>query len=101
MNNMFSMMKKAQEMQKNLQIAQAELAKATFSATAGNTVTITLNGEHAIQSIEIKKENVDLSDISLLEDLIKLAHNQALEKAQESAKKKMQAITGGLNIPGL
>ncbi|NBV54815.1 MAG: YbaB/EbfC family nucleoid-associated protein [Proteobacteria bacterium] len=102
MNNMFNMMKKAQEMQKNLQLAQTEIAQATFTGTAASgLVTITINGEHAIQTVDIKPQSVDITDLSLLADLVKIAYNDALQKAQTMAKQKMQAITGGLNIPGL
>ena len=37
----------------------------------------------------------------MLEDLVMAAVNEAMENAQEMAAQKMQAITGGLNLPGL
>ena len=37
----------------------------------------------------------------MLQDLVMAAVNEAMEAAQAEAAKKMGAITGGLNIPGL
>jgi len=37
----------------------------------------------------------------LLGDLVTAAVNEAVDKSQELAKRKLGALTGGLNIPGL
>ena len=37
----------------------------------------------------------------MLEDLIPAATNQALAKAKELHAEVMQALTGGMNLPGL
>lgn len=101
MSNMFGMLKKAQEMQKGLATVQAELAKTEITGTAASgTVTVVMNGTHEIVRVNIKAEAVDTSDLGMLEDLVKVACNDALAKANELAKTKMAAVTGGLNIPG-
>lgn len=101
MNNMFGMMKKAQEMQKGLQNVQAELAKTEVTGTAGGgAVSVVMMGTHEIARVSIKPEAVDKDDVGMLEDLLKVACNDALEKANKLAKDKMAAVTGGLNIPG-
>lgn len=102
MSNMFGMLKKAQEMQKGLQAVQAELAKAEVSGSAaGGMVSVVMNGTHEIVRVSIKPDAVDASDVGMLEDLVKVACNDALAKANALAKEKMQAVTGGLGIPGL
>ena len=102
MTNMFGMLKKAQEMQKNLQVVQTELAKTEITGTAASgAVSVTMNGTHEVLRVGIKKDAVDMDDLSMLEDLVKVACNDALAKANELAKTKMSAVTGGLNIPGL
>lgn len=102
MSNMFGMLKKAQEMQKGLQAVQAELAKAELTGTAGGgLVSVTMNGSHELVKVEIKAGAVDTSDLGMLEDLVKVACNDALAKANELAKTKMASVTGGLGIPGL
>ena len=99
--NMFNMMKKAQEMQKGLQTVQAELAKTEVTGVAGGgVVSVVMMGTHEIASVKVKPEAVDKDDVGMLEDLLKVACNDALAKANALAKEKMSAVTGGLNIPG-
>lgn len=101
MSNMFGMLKKAQEMQKGLQNVQAELAKTEITGTAASgAVTVVMNGTHEILRVSIKADAVDTDDLGMLEDLVKVACNDALAKANDMAKTKMAAVTGGLNIPG-
>lgn len=101
MNNMFGMMKKAQEMQKGLQNVQAELAKAEVTGVAGGgVVSVVMLGTHEINRVVIKPDAVDKDDVGMLEDLVKVACNDALAKANALAKEKMSAVTGGLQIPG-
>lgn len=101
MSNMFGMLKKAQEMQKNLQAIQVELNKTEITGTAGGgLVSVVINGAHEILSVKIKPEAVDTTDMGMLEDLIKVASNDAVTKANELTKTKMASVTGGLNIPG-
>ena len=40
-------------------------------------------------------------DVEMLEDLVQAAINEGLSKAQQMASEKMNAVTGGMNIPGL
>lgn len=102
MTNMFGMLKKAQEVQKGLQAVQAELAKTEVAGSAGNgLVSVTILGSHDVVKVSLKPEAVDASDVGMLEDLIKVALNDALAKANDMAKTKMAAVTGGLGIPGL
>lgn len=102
MSNMFGMLKKAQEMQSGLKKVQAELAvtELTGSAASG-LVTVVMNGSHEIVKVSIKPDAVDTSDLGMLEDLVKVAANDALAQANALAKQKMDAVTGGLGIPGL
>ena len=58
-------------------------------------------GGAKVERIEISPDVVDPEDVEMLEDLVMAAVNEAMDAAQEEAAKKMQAITGGLNLPGL
>ena len=100
--NMNSMLKQAQKMQEEMQRVQEEIEEKTVSATAGGgMVEVVANGKKEIISIKIKPEVVDADDIETLEDLIMVAVNEAVKKADEMMQEGMGAITGGLNIPGL
>ena len=101
MSNMFNMLKKAQDMQKGLKAVQEELARTEVSGSAASgAVEVTMNGTHEIVRVSIKPTAVDSDDLGMLEDLVKVACNDALAKANELAKTKMAAVTGGLGIPG-
>ncbi len=96
------MLKQMQQMQNKMIKAQEELAHETVTATAGGgAVTVEMNGHHEVVSVTLDPAAVDPDDVEMLQDMIVAAFNDALQKAQDLAQKKMSAITGGLNIPGL
>jgi DNA-binding YbaB/EbfC family protein len=96
------MLRQAQQMQAQMAKIQEEVAEARTEATAGGgVVKVTIIGGSKVESIEIAPEVVDPEDIEMLQDLVMAAVNEAMDTAQAEAAKKMSAITGGLNIPGL
>ena len=97
-----NMMRQARQMQARLEKIQLELAEARTEASAGGGAVIAVViGGNRLESIEIAPDVVDAGDVELLEDLVMVAVNEALEAAQANAASRMSAITGGLNIPGL
>ena len=103
--NMQKLMKQAQEAQAKMEAAQAELASSTVDASAGGgMVKVTMRGDNQLVSITIDPEAVDPDDVSLLEDMILAAVNEAGRQVAELASSKMNSVTGGIdmpNIPGL
>lgn len=100
--NMSNVVKQAQKMQEEMEKVQAELEDKTVEATAGGgMVTVTVNGKKEIISLKINPEAVDPDDVETLEDLVMVAVNDAIGKADEMMAEGMSAVTGGLNIPGL
>ena len=100
--NMNSVIKQAQKMQEEMERVQAELEEKTVEATAGGgMVEVVTNGKKEILSIKIKPEGVDPDDVETLEDLIMVAVNDAIKKADDMMTEGMSAVTGGINIPGL
>ena len=100
-----SMMKKAQQLQEKMQEAKAELINIKAEGqSGGGMVTVVANGEKEIISIKIGSEVLS-EDVEMVEDLVVVAVNQALENVQSLADKKLNEATGGmmggLNIPGL
>ncbi len=97
-----NMLQQAQQMQKRLAQVQDEIANSVTEASAGGgAVVATVTGGNALTDIKIDPEVVDPEDVEMLQDLVMAAVNEAMESAHEEAAKKMSAITGGLNIPGL
>lgn len=99
--NMQQMMKQAQRMQAEMARAQEELKDERVEASVGGgAVKVTMTGEMQVESVKIDPSAVDIDDISMLEDMIGAAVNEAVRQAQDVAARKMQAVTGGLGLPG-
>lgn len=100
--NMGAMMKQAQKMQAELARAQEEIKDMTFEATAGGgMVKVVANGDMTVDSIVIDPEAVDPEDVEMLQDMVAAAVNEALRGVSELSSQRLNAATGGLNIPGL
>jgi len=93
------MMKKAQEMQENMQKAQAELANKEVTGEAGGgMVSINMRGTHEVNRVTIDPSLID-EDMEMLEDLVAAAINDAVQKVEKSNQAAMQEMTAGLNLP--
>ncbi len=100
--NMNQMLKQAQKMQEDMAVLQEDLENREYTATSGGgLIEVTVDGKHLIKSLKINPDAVDKDDVEMLEDLITVAVNEAVENASKTAETEMGAITGGLNIPGL
>lgn len=97
-----NMMKQAKDMQMKMEELQKEIEKElTVGSAGGGMVKATVNGKQFLVNLEIEEDVVDPEDITMLQDLVIAAINDAVQKSQQMAAQKMQSITGGLNIPGL
>ena len=93
------MMKKAQEMQENLQKAQREQANREVTGEAGGgMVSVVMRGTHEVNRVQIDPALVG-EDLEMLEDLIAAAVNDAVHKVEKSNQEMMQEMTAGLNLP--
>ena len=100
--NMNSMIKQAQKMQEEMEKAQEEIKAKEYSTTVGGgVVEITMTGDKILKSITLKPEVVDPEDIETLQDLIVSGVNEVLRQVESETEEKMNAISGGLNTPGL
>ena len=93
------MMKKAQDMQENLQKAQRELANREVTGeSGGGMVKIVMRGTHEVNRVTIDPSLID-EDVEMLEDLVAAAINDAVHKVEKSNQAAMQEMTAGLNLP--
>ena len=100
--NMNQMLKQAQKMQEDMANLQSDLEQREYTASSGGgLVTVTVDGKHLIKSINIKPDAVDPDDSEMLEDLVTVAVNEAINNAIHAAEEEMGAITGGFNLPGM
>jgi hypothetical protein len=99
--SMQNMLKQAQKMQAEMARVQEELKDERVEASVGGgAVKVTMTGELAVESVVIDPAAVDPDDITMLEDMIGAAVNEAIRQAQDLASRKMGAVTGGLGLPG-
>jgi nucleoid-associated protein EbfC len=95
--NMQQMMKQVQQMQAEMAKAQEELKSQVVEATAGGgAVTVKVTGELEVVEVKIAPSAVDPDDVEMLQDLVLAATNEALRSAQEMAANKLGGVTGGL-----
>jgi nucleoid-associated protein EbfC len=104
--NMQQLMKQAQQMQKQLMAAQAELAETEVTGSAGGgLVTATMTGAAELRSLTIDPKAVDPDDVETLQDLVVAAVRDAARAAGELAQERMGPLTGGLGgglgLPGV
>jgi DNA-binding YbaB/EbfC family protein len=95
-------MKMIQQMQSRLEAMQRELAETVIEGAAGGgVVKAQVTGAREFRGITIDPSVVDPEDVEVLEDLITVAIQDAMNRAGTLAEDKMSALTGGMKIPGL
>ena len=97
--NMQQIMKQAQKMQEQL-LKQKE--STVVEATAGGgMVSVKMNGNNQLLSIQVDPEVFAGGDREMLQDLIVAAVNEAARKVEETLSAQMGNLTGSMKIPGL
>lgn len=93
-----NLMKQAQEMQKNMQVAQEEIAKMEVSGEAGGgMVKVLMTGKHELVKVEIDDSLMD--DKEMLEDLFAAAVNSAARRVEEVTQERMGGLSNGMDLP--
>jgi DNA-binding YbaB/EbfC family protein len=100
--NQAQLMAQMKKMQQEMTKAQEELANTVVTGVAaGENVKVEMTCDHQVKSVKLSKDAVDPDDIETLEDLLIVAINDALRKADETTQTRMGRLTGGMRIPGL
>ena len=95
--NIQSLMQQAQKMQKDITKKKEEIDKTNFEGTS-EWVKVEMNGKKEIQSIKILFEGpIEDDDKEALEDMIKIAINNATNKIDKEIESKMGAYGSSLN----
>ena len=93
------LMKQAQQMQQNMQKAQAELATVEVEGQAGSgLVKVTMTCAHEVRRVSLD-DSVLSDDKEMLEDLLVLALNDAMKKAGVISQQRMGGFTAGMGLP--
>ena len=83
-----------------MQKKQAELEAQTFDVTsAGGAIKIKIKGSRQIESIEIDKDAIDPEEKEMLEDMIKVAINEAISVVDQAFDQLNASLTNGMRMP--
>ena len=94
--NMQKLMMEAQKMQKKLQKEQMELENTTYEGSS-SLVTIVINGKKEVKNVKINMDvEITNDDIEMLEDMIMVAMNDAVKKAENDKEQRLGKYSQGL-----
>jgi DNA-binding YbaB/EbfC family protein len=94
-----NLMRQAQQLQENMQKAQAEIAGMEVTGeSGGGMVKVTINGRHEARRVQIDP-TVPLDDREMVEDLVAAAINDATRRLETATQEKMSGLVGGMNLP--
>ena len=98
--NMQALMKQAQAMQRDINNIKNELDNTVFEGKS-SLVTVSVKGSKELVDVKISSDAKDLiaDDISMLEDMIVLALNDAFNKVDKKTEEKMGKYSS--MMPGL
>lgn len=98
--NINALMQQAQKMQRDLAKAQKELDEKLFEFdSAGGAIHLSIYGSRKIEKVSIDKDAIDPEDKEMLEDMIKIALNEALEAIDKENEKLQSKLTSGMKMP--
>ena len=94
------LMQQASALQKQLEDTGKEIGEMEFEAEASNgLVKVVINGDNKIRQITIDESILNKEDKEMIEDLLMIAVNNAIEKAEECKKEKYGAMGSSLGLP--
>ena len=98
--DMNALMRQAQAMQRQMMKAQRELEAKLFELDSiGGAIHISIYGSKKLESITIDKDAIDPEDKEMLETMIKVAINEALDMIDKEVEKIQAKFTGGMKMP--
>jgi DNA-binding YbaB/EbfC family protein len=104
------LMKQAQEMQKKMQDVQKQVSEMLIIGKSGGQgksgkwlVEIEMNGQHMVKRVTLDPSLMK-EEMSIVEDLIAAAINDAATKIEKGTREKMSSLTGiklpdGFDLP--
>jgi len=101
MGQIMGLLKNAGKMQAEMEKLQQRIGLITAEGVAGgDMVTVKMNGKMEVLSCAIADSAWQMQDKELLEDLIRGATNQAIEKVKQLVADETGKMTQSLGLPG-
>ena len=94
------LMQQAQAMQKELEKANEQINATEFEGSASNgLVKVTINGENKVLAVNIDPSILNPEDKEMIEDLIMIAVNDAIDNADELKKDRFGSMASAMGLP--
>jgi DNA-binding YbaB/EbfC family protein len=95
-----SMFGNPQKLREEMEKFQARMAQLVADGDAGGgMVKVRINGRMEVQSCTLTEEAMQLGDREMLEDLIKAATNQALQKVRMMIAEETAKMASDMGLP--
>ena len=100
MTDFSKILNKAKELEVKMKESQEKIKNISVTGiSGGDSVKITLNGEGEMINLDISSDILK-EDKTIIEDLIKAAHNNAKSQLKSKTSEEISKATGGFGIPG-
>ena len=100
MTDFSNILDKAKELETKMKESQEKIKNISVTGiSGGDSVKITLNGEGEIINLDISSKILK-EDKTIIEDLVKAAHNNAKSQLKSKTSEEISKATGGFGIPG-
>jgi DNA-binding YbaB/EbfC family protein len=100
MGQIFQLMRNLPKLKEEAERIKNNLAQLTAEGDAGaGMVRVRVNGKMEVLQCQISDEALQLGDKEMLEDLVRSATNQALEKVRKLAHEETTKLAAGLGLP--
>ena len=100
MTDFSKILDKAKELENKMKESQEKIKNIEAVGISGaDSVKITLNGDGEIINIDLSSEILK-EDKTIIEDLIKAAHNNAKSQLKSKTSEEISKATGGFGMPG-
>ena len=94
------LMQQAQAMQKQLEKANEQINATEFEGSASNgLVKVVVNGESKVLSVSIDPSILNPEDVEMIEDLVMIAVNDAIAKADNLKKERFGSMASAMGLP--
>ena len=94
------LMQQAQAMQKQLEKANEQINATEFEGSASNgLVKVVVNGENKVLSVSIDLSILNPEDVEMIEDLVMIAVNDAIAKADNLKKERFGSMASAMGLP--
>jgi DNA-binding YbaB/EbfC family protein len=98
--NMQALMQQAQKMQREMEKAQKDLEAKVFEiVSAGGGIKVTITGAKVVKNIEIDEDIIDPEEKEMLQDMIVVAINEAINKVINEEQKIVAKQQANMRMP--